>query len=50
MDNKWVKLGIAAGILYAAYRFAPHPAVKAMALGVGGVMVAKQVPILNEQV
>lgn len=42
------RLGIALGVLYAAYRFAPQPAVKAMALGAAGVIVGKQVPFVRE--
>lgn len=38
---------IKAAILFAAYKFAPNGAVKAMALGVAGVMAASYVPYLN---
>lgn len=38
---------IKAAILYAAYKWAPNQAVKAMALGVAGVMAAAYVPYLN---
>lgn len=38
---------IKAAILYVAYKYAPHQAVKAMALGVAGVMAAGYVPYLN---
>lgn len=44
------KLAISAGILYAAIKFAPNPSVKAMALGVAGVLVARQIPYLNQTV
>ncbi len=40
----------ALGILYGVYKFAPQQQVKAMALGVAGIIVAKQVPILKDQV
>lgn len=45
-----MKLLIAAGIVYAGYKFAPNGAIKAMALGVGGVMAARQLPYLKEVV
>jgi hypothetical protein len=38
---------IAAGILFAIYKWAPNQAVKAMALGVAGVMAANYVPYVN---
>jgi hypothetical protein len=42
------KLAIALGATYAAYKFIPNQSVKAAALGVMGVIVAKQVPYVNE--
>lgn len=45
-----MKLAIGLGVLYAAYRFAPNPAIKAMALGAAGVVVAKQLPYVREVV
>lgn len=48
--KKFMGLGIALVAVYAAYRFAPNQTIKAMALGVGGVMVAKQVPYIKEAV
>lgn len=45
-QSQLVSLGIGAGILYAAYKFGPAP-VKAMALGVAGVALARFVPGLN---
>lgn len=39
--------GIALGVLYAIYKFAPHQAVKAMALGAAGVVVAKRLPFTS---
>lgn len=44
------KVGIALGILYAAYRFVPNAGVKAAVLGVGGVIVAKQLPYVKDVV
>lgn len=46
--SKLVPLGIALGICYAVQRFAPNQAVKAAAIGVAGVIVAKQVPYLQD--
>ena len=40
-------LAIALGVCYAAYRFGPAT-VKAAALGVAGVIVAKQVPYVQD--
>lgn len=48
--SKLLNLGIAAGIVYAAYRFAPSPAVKAMALGAAGVMVGRNIPYVKDYV
>ncbi|MDO9011335.1 MAG: hypothetical protein Q7U78_05945 [Gallionella sp.] len=45
-----MKLGITAGILFAAYKFAPNATAKAMVLGVAGVVVAKNTPVLNQYV
>jgi len=39
---------IAAGILFAAIKFVPNAQVKAAALGVAGVMVARQIPYLSD--
>jgi xanthosine utilization system XapX-like protein len=39
---------IAAGILFAAIKFSPNASVKAAALGVAGVMVARQIPYLSD--
>ena len=49
MDTaKLMRLGIAAAILYGAYKFVPGGAVKnAMVLGVAGVLVARQIPYVN---
>lgn len=46
----YLNLAVAAGLVYAVYRFAPNGAIKAMALGVGGVMAAKQLPYLRAAV
>lgn len=44
------KVAMALGILFAVYKFVPHPAAKAAALGVAGVIVAKNAPILRDVV
>lgn len=46
----YTKLAIALGIVYAAYRFGPNATVKAAALSVGAVIVAKNVPYVKEYV
>ena len=46
-SSKLMPLAIAGAILYAAYKYGP-PAVKAMALGVGGVIIAKQIPYVQD--
>lgn len=48
--SKLVNLGIALGIVYAVYKFAPMQAAKAAALGVAGVIVAKQTPFVKDYV
>lgn len=40
-------LGIALGVCFAAYKFGPNPAIKAAALAVGAVVVAKRVPFVS---
>lgn len=45
-----IKVGMALGVLYAVYRFAPRQEVKAMALGAAGVIVAKQLPYVKDVV
>lgn len=45
--QKLMGAGIALAMVYVAWRFAPSAAVKAAALGVGGVIVAKQVPFVR---
>jgi hypothetical protein len=54
MDEAMVKritnLAIAAGMVFVAYKFGPNQAVKAMALGVGGVIAARQIPFVKDYV
>ena len=40
-------LGMALAVCFAAYKFGPHPAIKAAALAVGAVIVAKRVPFVS---
>ncbi len=49
-SSEMTKAAIGLGICFAAYKFGTHPAIKAMALGVAGVIVAKRVPYLSEAV
>lgn len=42
------KIAIAGAVLYGIYRFAPNSAVKAMALGAAGGIVAKQTPFVKD--
>lgn len=42
------KLAMALGLLYAVYKFVPHPAAKAAAAGVAGGLIAKRTPILKD--
>ncbi len=43
-----MKTAIALGIVWAIYKFVPGQAVKAAALGVGGTIVARQVPFVRD--
>lgn len=45
-----LKLGITLVALYGAYRFAPNPTVKAMVLGVVGVVAVRNTPIVNQYI
>lgn len=40
-------LGIAAGLLFAVYKFAPNGMIKGAAVSVAAVIVAKQVPFIS---
>lgn len=42
-----MKLAIAGAALWGIYKFAPNQAVKAMALGAAGVLVAKRIPYVG---
>lgn len=39
---------ISLAMVYAVWKMAPHQAIKAAALGVGGVVVAKQLPYVRD--
>ena len=43
-----IKLAIAGGVAFAAYKYSPNVFVKAAAAGVIGVMVAKRIPYVSE--
>lgn len=49
-QSELTRMGLALAILYGVYKFVPHPAAKAAALGVAGVVIAKKLPILRDQV
>ena len=42
------KVAISLGILYAVHKFVPNQAVKVAAMGAMGVVVAKQIPYVQE--
>ncbi len=42
------KVGIALAVVFGVYKFAPNAAVKAAALGMGGVILGKQIPFVKE--
>jgi hypothetical protein len=46
--NALTKVAIAAGIAFGIYKFVGNAAVKTGALGVLAVIVAKQIPYVNE--
>lgn len=46
--SQLTKIAIALGGCFAVYKFVGHPAAKAMALGVAGVIVGKQVPYISD--
>lgn len=49
-QQELTKAAMALGMLYAVYKFVPHPAAKAAALGVAGMVIARKVPILRDQI
>lgn len=47
-QSELTKMAMALGMLYAVYKFVPHQAAKAAALGVAGIVVAKRTPVLKD--
>lgn len=47
-SSQMTKLAVALGACFAVYKFVGHPAVKAMALGVAGVIVGRQTPYVRD--
>lgn len=47
-QSQITKMAIALGACFAVYKFASHPAAKAMALGVAGVVVGRQIPYVQD--
>lgn len=45
--KKLTGLAIAGAAVYVAWKYAPSQAIKAMALGVGGVIIGKQIPYVS---
>lgn len=45
-----IKLAITGAILFAGYRYAPNATMKAMVLGVAGVVVARNTPFVKDYV
>lgn len=48
-QNDLMRLGMALGMLYGVYKVAKDERVRAMALGVAGIVIAKRVPVLKDQ-
>ncbi len=46
-SEKLVPLGLALGICYAVYKFAPNATAKTAAVAVAGVIVARQLPYVG---
>lgn len=47
-SSQMTKIAVALGACFAAYKFLPHPAARAMALGVAGVIVGRQLPYVKD--
>lgn len=43
-----IKTGIALAIVWGVYKWVPGNAIKAAALGVGGTIVARQIPFVRD--
>lgn len=48
MSSPMMKAAMALGLVYLAYKYGPNNAVKGAALGVGGIIVAKQLPYVKD--
>lgn len=46
--NSLMKPALALAALWAVYKYGPNNAVKGAALGIAGVVVAKQVPVIKD--
>lgn len=49
-QSELVKAGMALGILFGVYKLVKNDHVRAMALGVAGVVIATKVPVLKDVV
>ena len=47
-SSQMTKLAVALGVCFAVYKFVGNDAVKAMALGVAGVIVGRNVPYVKD--
>lgn len=47
-SSKMTKLAVALGACFAVYKFVGNDAVKAMALGVAGVIVGREIPYVKD--
>lgn len=47
-SSQITRMGLGLAICFAVYKFVPHQAAKAAALGTAGVIVGKQVPYLSD--
>lgn len=48
--SNYTKLAMVLGACYAAYKFGPAGVAKTAAVAIGAVVVAKQLPIVNEYI
>lgn len=49
-SSEITKAGLGLAICFAIYKFVPHQAAKAAALGVAGVIVAKRLPYVSDAI
>lgn len=47
-SSQMTKIAVALGACFAVYKFVGHPAAKAMALGVAGVIVGRRTPYVKD--